>query len=159
MTLRRRTFDKASALEAAVDDLWRRFDALKDPPATGGTATVLTDTGLVDDTFIVAGPNSRPEMTSVADFKTDEANDEVEFNLALNAYAYNPPISAINTGPRVVIAAGLYKIDGTVTMGQASSLVGVGRGTQVEALTTAAEIVVTSYCEIGNFLVEFGPGA
>ena len=159
MTLRRRTYDKRSAMEAAVNDLLRRFEALEDPPATGGVVAVSGDTGLVDDTFIVAGPNSRPEMTSAADFKTDEANDEVEWNLALNAYAYNPPISGINTGPRVVVAAGLYKVDGTVTMVQASSLVGVGRGTQIEALTTAAEIVVTSYCEVGNFLVEFGPGA
>jgi hypothetical protein len=146
-------------MEAAVDDLLRKFEALEDPPASTGAATASTDTGLVDDTFIVAGPNSRPEITKVADFTTDEVNDEVEFNLGLNAYAYNPPISGINTGPRVIIAAGLYKLDGTVTMTQASALLGVGRGTQFELLTAAAEIVMTSFCEVGNFLVEFGPGA
>ena len=158
MTLNSRSFDRQSALEAAIADLLRRFDALQDPASSGSIGVAVGETSLVDDTFMIAGPNSRAEMIGAADYKTDEANDEVEMNLALGAYAFNPPTSTIDTGPRVVLAAGLYKIDATVTMVEASSLVGVGRGTQIEARVTAAEIVVATFCEVGNFIVAFGPG-
>jgi hypothetical protein len=156
--MRPRSFDDASALEAGVEDLLRRADPLTDPAAAATAVPSTAAAGFPVETFLVAGPNSAPASVEAADFITDEAADQTEFNSALNAYAYNPPISGINTGPRVVIAAGLYKLDGTVTMTTASALVGVGRGTQLEMLTTAAEIVVTNYCEVGDFIVEFGPG-
>ena len=120
--------------------------------------TVAATAGFPVETFLVAGPNSAPASLAAADFTTDEAADQTELTSALNAYAYNPPTSTIDTGPRVVVAAGLYKLDGTVTMTAASALVGVGRGTQLEAVTTAAEIVVTDFCEVGMFIVELGPG-
>jgi hypothetical protein len=156
--MRPRSFDDASALEAGMEDLLRRPDPLTDPAAAAAPSVAVAAAAGIVETFLVAGPNSAPASLAAADFVTDEAADQTEFTAALNAYAYNPPISGINTGPRVVIAAGLYKLDGTVTMTTASALVGVGRGTQLEMLTTAAEIVVTNYCEVGDFIVEFGPG-
>ena len=158
MTLRRRSFGDDAAGEVGLSDLLRRFDAIEDRATAASAAVVSAAAGLVDDTFLVAGPNSRPAILAAADYTTDEASDQVELTAALGAYAFNPPTSGIDTGPRVVVAAGLYKIDGTVTMVEASALVGVGRGTQFEAVTTSAEVVVTDYCEVGNFLVELGPG-
>jgi hypothetical protein len=158
--MRPRSFDDASALEAGLEDLLRRPDPLTDPAAAPTSAAgVGGSAAFPAETFLVAGPNSNPASLAAADFVTDLDADEVEIQLALNAYLFDPAgTSIVNPAGRVVVAAGQYLVDGPVVMPEAGTLKGIGKGTFLEILSssTAFSIEISNQSEIGDMTIGWG---
>jgi hypothetical protein len=165
MTLRPRTFDDASALEAGVEELLRRFDALTDQAAGSVAAAVTGVSG--EPAFLVAAADATAETKAVAHFWCDGVDDHAEIQAAVTALpvannpGFGPPLYS-HRG-KVILSEGSFwpALSGgsvvTVTTGVA--LLGSGPGT---ALMTSAtqwwdfQVIGSGLVEIGNFAVEQG---
>ena len=164
MTLRPRSFDDASALEAGVEELLRRFDALEDPAVTGGAVAVSGVSG--EPAFLVAAFDAAPETKAVAHFQCDGVDDHVEINAALEALpiANNPGFSAplSNHRGKVTLSEGSFwpALSGgsTVTVKGGVSLHGTGPGTVLMVGTAKWwDFQVTGeLVDIGHFSVDQG---
>ena len=142
MTLRRRSYDDESAVEAGVDYLLRGFAALTDPPAVAaGVAGGVAPAGATDSYLIAASATSRPEIVEIADFVTDAAADQIEINAA---FATTLPSGPTTKNATVILAAGNYSISGVVTIPGFATLTGSGMGSNIEADVAGLEITLDS---------------
>jgi hypothetical protein len=163
MSLRPRSFDDASALEAGVEELLRRFDALTDQAAGVTAAAVSGISG--EPAFLVAAADATAETKAVAHFLCDGVDDHVEMQTAVTALTvasnpgFGPPLYS-HRG-RVILSEGSFwpALSGgsvvTVTTGVA--LLGSGPGTALMTGTTQwwdFQVIGSGLVEIGDFAVE-----
>lgn len=156
MTLRRRSFDDHSALEAAVDHLLRRFDGLTEEPPTADPVAGVE--GAVEPAFLVASKLADDVTRAVAHFVCDMVADEVEIQAALDALPLDGDGTYVTHG-RVVLSEGAFRIDGTITIPEGAALVGSGVGTVLfDNDAGNMQIIMSDRSEIGNMSISSDPG-
>ena len=169
MTLRRRSYDDESAMEAGVDHLLREFTALTEEPAAVETVAPAV-TGGGEPAYLVAAYNAPDETKAVAHFQCDGVADEVEIHAAISAlgqYVFgddeNPAESAHGGRGTVVLSTGEFTFSnpGTMTLSPGVTLVGSGRSTVLLADDAATPdsvpvFVLLDRASIGNFYVDEG---
>jgi hypothetical protein len=127
MSIRRRTYGDDAALETAVSELLRRFDAISDFPAGAGAAAAFPGAG-DEPAFYVAAGGATDESKAVAHFICDREGDEVEIQAALDALLLvSVPVGPGQTRGRVVLSEGIFNIDGAINIPKGVHLQGSGQ--------------------------------
>lgn len=159
MTLSRRSYDRRSAMEAAVDDLLRRFDALEDPPASTATTTAGA-APIVEPAFFVAASDASAESKAVAHFTcSGVGKDEVEIMLALTALPSSTPTGSSEIARGVVmLSEGTFGCDGRITVPEGAGLIGQGVGTILYDAGGNGDfdIVIEARAEVAHFALDDG---
>lgn len=145
------TSDPMKGTIEAVRRLLEQVEFLEKPPDLSGLAAgapaAPAPPGATDTFLIASSAHSRAEIIAIADFVTDEANDEAEINAA---FSKGIPDGATTQNATVVLASGRYAINGLVTVPGFATFTGTGRGSNILPDESGLEIALETSAEMSH---------
>ena len=147
------TTDPQKAVAEAVRRLMEQAQALPSPADTSRAAATVTEelpAFTVTDSYLVASKaHSRVDIIESADVVTDQDADQVEIQSVLDS-TLPDGVPGSGSSPHVILAAGRYEADGTMTVPSYGTLEGTGRGSNFDHQDASLEFVLSTGSEIAR---------